>query len=196
MDNDNSTGTATSTVCSSPASATNGSRPMFQKNESGSTVMRVCENQLKCPMCKEFFVKPVSLCCGHTFCKLCCDKWLRSCTTCPVCRIPTLYPVRNVRIEAVLGELHKQRADELSTFQRAIAEPLRRTFRRGKPIREVKALQRESNRASTRRPKSVKFENPKSAIAPGTLNEIKNERNSMWNRSIRKLRKLFLNSIF
>ncbi|KAI6192916.1 RING-type domain-containing protein [Aphelenchoides fujianensis] len=195
MDQDNSTCAATSTVCSSPSS---GGRPLFRKQESESSVLHVTESQLKCPMCKQFFLKPVTLCCGHTFCKSCAKKWLRSCTTCAVCRIPTLMPVQNKEMELILEEVGKIRTAELSTFQRAVAEPLRRTFRRGKPVQEIKAFQRESNRASIRRPKTLKFEAPKPATVGTSAKGVGNKENvpldnrdTAWYRSLRKIRGFF-----
>jgi hypothetical protein len=33
-------------------------------------------------------LKPVSLLCGHSFCKRCVDMWFKSCANCPTCRQP------------------------------------------------------------------------------------------------------------
>ncbi|XP_004455914.1 ret finger protein-like 4B [Dasypus novemcinctus] len=48
------------------------------------------QEEAKCPVCLEFFYKPVLLSCGHTFCFNCMKNWFRerrfTNLTCPLCR--------------------------------------------------------------------------------------------------------------
>lgn len=52
-----------------------------------SEVQLTEENEdLWCSICKEWFVKAVTLTCSHSFCKYCIDYWRRSKNNCPICR--------------------------------------------------------------------------------------------------------------
>ena len=43
------------------------------------------DSELKCTICVEPFLKPVSLSCQHTFCRKCIEPWLNECRSCPTC---------------------------------------------------------------------------------------------------------------
>ena len=47
-------------------------------------------DHLKCIICYEIFNKPISLRCGHTFCKMCLESALKEKPVCPTCRVITL----------------------------------------------------------------------------------------------------------
>ncbi|CAF1618044.1 unnamed protein product [Adineta ricciae] len=44
------------------------------------------DKELKCTICTEPFLKPVSLSCQHTFCCECIEQWLDKNCSCPICR--------------------------------------------------------------------------------------------------------------
>jgi hypothetical protein len=44
------------------------------------------ENDMKCPLCLEFLLKPISLKCGHTFCMYCLEYSIVYNPSCPICR--------------------------------------------------------------------------------------------------------------
>ena len=47
-------------------------------------------DELSCTVCNEVFISPMTLPCGHVFCKFCLMKWKQSCHSrpfdCPNCR--------------------------------------------------------------------------------------------------------------
>jgi len=69
-----------------------------------SAVRRFREDLLGCPICTDIFKEPVTLACGHTFCRPCVAKWIKSTISCPVCRSPTL-SYRSYSEALVLKEL-------------------------------------------------------------------------------------------
>ncbi|KAF5286539.1 hypothetical protein FQR65_LT12543 [Abscondita terminalis] len=42
------------------------------------------EDELKCSICTEMFIKAVTLSCSHTFCKYCITQWSKNQTICPI----------------------------------------------------------------------------------------------------------------
>jgi hypothetical protein len=44
------------------------------------------KNDMACAICHDIFYPPVSLLCGHTFCRSCLDWWLDQVSNCPTCR--------------------------------------------------------------------------------------------------------------
>jgi hypothetical protein len=47
-------------------------------------------DDLKCIICLDLFEQPVSLYCGHSFCKYCIQKHLQKTPKCPLCKYPIL----------------------------------------------------------------------------------------------------------
>ena len=45
-----------------------------------------------CIVCRDLFVLPSTLMCGHTFCEECLHGWLKRQHTCPTCRSPVTHP--------------------------------------------------------------------------------------------------------
>ncbi|XP_073763818.1 E3 ubiquitin/ISG15 ligase TRIM25-like [Danio rerio] len=62
---------------------------------------------LLCPVCKTLLEEPVSISCGHTFCKRCLDESLSE-SQCPLCQEPvSTKPSVNEAIEALLQEFRQ-----------------------------------------------------------------------------------------
>ncbi|KAI3800738.1 hypothetical protein L1987_28832 [Smallanthus sonchifolius] len=55
--------------------------------ETTSHLRRMAE-ELKCPICLSLLKSAVSLTCNHIFCNVCIDKYMKSDSTCPVCKVP------------------------------------------------------------------------------------------------------------
>ncbi|KAL3113057.1 hypothetical protein niasHT_013522 [Heterodera trifolii] len=122
---------------------------MFHPNSSSSPFNSFSKmDELCCFLCNNTFTEPLMLSCGHSFCRLCVQPWLRRATVCPFCRCPTLQPIPNTTITQRVSEF-KRINTEKSNF---IRSAIRRTFHSSK---EAKTLQREALRASQRRPRNV-----------------------------------------
>ncbi|XP_067865739.1 zinc-binding protein A33-like [Heterodontus francisci] len=60
--------------------------------------------EVTCPICLDFFTDPVSLDCGHNFCRSCITQcWEKERNSCPECREE--FPDRNLRISRALASL-------------------------------------------------------------------------------------------
>ncbi|XP_077358393.1 E3 ubiquitin-protein ligase TRIM35-like [Festucalex cinctus] len=85
----------------------------------------IVEDHLKCPSCLEIFKNPVTLPCGHSFCRACVQQWWnqKGDQTCPVCRtnfrsidIPLNLALKNVceafsqaSVRSDICKLHKEK---------------------------------------------------------------------------------------
>ena len=77
------------------------------------------EAALICHVCTELLCAPISLPCGHTFCKVCLDKWLPTNRTCPTCRAAV--PAVALAVNRALAEIIRDNAGPLFTARCAEA---------------------------------------------------------------------------
>ncbi|XP_067321601.1 zinc finger protein RFP-like [Anolis sagrei] len=84
---------------------------------SGDPVKKLCE-ELACPICLEYFKKPVTISCGHNFCQACLDQcWEEKEASCPQCRQKVqegdVKPNRSLaNLVEIAKELGSQKAEE------------------------------------------------------------------------------------
>lgn len=72
------------------------------------------EEDLSCPICFQTFLEPVSLACGHSYCRECLSRAISSRAQCPLCRIPTgLSPESLPKTNLVLKKLVEKYFPEL-----------------------------------------------------------------------------------
>ena len=77
---------------------------MFTKNE------KKFEAELRCKLCYELFVIPLSLNCGHAFCQWCINQWKASSKNnfdCPICREPITILSRAWALENLILSWYK-----------------------------------------------------------------------------------------
>ena len=61
---------------------------------------------LSCIVCSEILVFPSNVVsCGHTFCKLCIEKWNKKSADCPICRSKVEKIIPNVALESYIDEV-------------------------------------------------------------------------------------------
>mmetsp|Transcript_16693 Transcript_16693/g.18903 ORF Transcript_16693/g.18903 Transcript_16693/m.18903 type:complete len:527 (-) Transcript_16693:2752-4332(-) len=76
-------------------------------------------NEMTCSICTELFVRPTILSCGHTFCRKCISKWLRSSLKCPLCRCSlTRLPVDSHSIDQTISILLHDNPEGLKHLQK------------------------------------------------------------------------------
>uniref|UniRef100_H2ZTA6 Tripartite motif containing 35 n=1 Tax=Latimeria chalumnae TaxID=7897 RepID=H2ZTA6_LATCH len=69
------------------------------------------EEDLTCSICYEIFTDPVTLQCGHNFCKKCvCEYWKQSCTrSCSICRAPSTTDLKiNIILHSITDALKEK----------------------------------------------------------------------------------------
>jgi len=49
-------------------------------------------SELICAICQQLFVEACTIECGHSFCRMCIENWLKSKLSCPICRQPVRKP--------------------------------------------------------------------------------------------------------
>ncbi|XP_071745860.1 uncharacterized protein [Lepeophtheirus salmonis] len=80
-------------------------------------VMGTCEEEFKCTICEEIFIKPVTTNCGHVFCEYCITKWKHKCKenqlTCPNCRLSVTSYSKNHYIENLIESLVRKFGDDI-----------------------------------------------------------------------------------
>ena len=73
----------------------------------------ICNEELKCSICDELFIEPMSLGCGHVYCNHCLKQWEVNCGNCfanfncPNCREPITTFYKSLQLENLITALFK-----------------------------------------------------------------------------------------
>ena len=74
------------------------------------------EPEFECQICMDLLVEPITTICGHTFCKICLIRYLRTKLNCPMCRKPILQSkeslAKNVMLENIIKSKYKNKYEE------------------------------------------------------------------------------------
>jgi len=62
----------------------------------------IIDSELECAICNDLLFKPVSINCGHTFCKECLAYSIRTKPQCPLCRTPCFLQENNLKENVTL----------------------------------------------------------------------------------------------
>lgn len=68
-------------------------------------ILGKCNDELKCTVCDELFITPMSLNCGHVFCRHCISQWQLKCggaANCPNCRQMVTSTSRSLHLENLI----------------------------------------------------------------------------------------------
>ncbi|CAD8123164.1 unnamed protein product [Paramecium sonneborni] len=74
---------------------------------------------LNCPICLQTLLYPVTLACGHSFCKPClCDKYFyQNFNSCPICRIPIQIYIDQFKVNVLLETIIQQQYENEQNYQ-------------------------------------------------------------------------------
>ena len=139
-----------------------------------------CNEELKCSICDELFIEPMSLGCGHVYCKHCLKQWEENCGNsfgkfnCPNCREPISQFNKSLHLENLISSVYSglgkslqkeredlikdRKAEEVASEERQESEKRQREqkeMERNRRRRRGRQLQNESTenrqiRAATR----------------------------------------------
>ena len=84
-----------------------------QNSEESLMFLSKCNEELKCSICDELFIEPMSLGCGHVYCCHCLKQWEVNCGNCfasfncPNCREPVKSFTKSLQIENLISSVFK-----------------------------------------------------------------------------------------
>jgi len=92
-----------------------------------------CKDELKCSICIELFITPVTLNCGHIFCQFCINQFELEVKTnkdfnCPNCKIPITSQTRCRQIENLITAIYSDVDESLFKEREALIEERKKTI--------------------------------------------------------------------
>merc|ERR1712223_864955 len=78
-----------------------------------------CNDELKCSICDDIFIEPMSLNCGHVYCQYCLESWKKDCKkkkksyTCPNCRSVISSSVRSIHLDNLITAIFSDANEEV-----------------------------------------------------------------------------------
>ena len=84
-----------------------------QNSKANLQYYSICNEELKCSICDELFIEPMSLGCGHVYCNHCLKQWEVNCGNCfanfncPNCREPITTFYKSLQLENLITALFK-----------------------------------------------------------------------------------------
>ena len=89
------------------------------------SVLKKSNDELKCTICDELFLVPVTLNCGHVFCEFCINQWKdkvkkKSDFTCPNCRIAITSQSRSLQLENLISALYRDIDESIAKDREAL----------------------------------------------------------------------------
>ena len=84
-----------------------------QNSKASLQYYSICNEELKCSICDELFIEPMSLGCGHVYCNHCLKQWEVNCGNCfanfncPNCREPITTFYKSLQLESLITALFK-----------------------------------------------------------------------------------------
>ena len=137
---------------------------MKQKSGDKPTFWSKCNAELKCSICDEIFIEPMTLGCGHVYCKHCINEWENNCGNCfakfncPNCRQPITQFNKSLHLDNLITSLYEGESKEYQNERAELIEARRKEVLRSKEkqeeekrLREQEKIEREQRRSSRNR---------------------------------------------
>ena len=135
-----------------------------EKSSDKPTFWTKCNAELKCSVCDEIFIEPMTLGCGHVYCKHCINEWEANCGNCfakfncPNCRHPITQFNKSLHLDNLITSLYEGESKEYQNERAELIEARRKEVLRFKEkqeaekrLREQEKIERESRRSSRNR---------------------------------------------
>ena len=104
-------------------------------NNSGNNVISFIEEALRCPICFSLLSEPITLLCGHTFCKVCYDVTVfRTTQECAMCRAKPVVKSQVIKPNAVLIGLTTKYFPDLSIERKKECDKVRYDLEHTAPV--------------------------------------------------------------
>jgi hypothetical protein len=101
---------------SSKINAEDKAAPAPTRHKQEKEGLATLESELICAICQEFFVEASTIECGHSFCRMCIESWLKSRLSCPICRAPIEKPpVRSMCLDKAVRVVLELNEGEAAT---------------------------------------------------------------------------------
>jgi len=127
----------------------------------------ICNEELKCSICDELFIEPMSLGCGHVYCNHCLKQWEVNCGNCfanfncPNCREPITTFYKSLQLENLITALFKGLGESIQLERENLVKERKSEERAAKEKLEAEKRQQEEARRerSQRRRRSSRIVN-------------------------------------
>lgn len=92
--------------------------PKKSRSEEKARFLEKCNDELKCSICDDIFIDPMSLNCGHVYCQYCIESWKRECMknsefSCPNCRSKVTTTIRSLHLDNLVNSIYRDADEEL-----------------------------------------------------------------------------------
>ena len=131
-----------------------------QKSSDKPTFWSKCNAELKCSVCDEIFIEPMTLGCGHVYCKHCINEWEVNCGNCfakfncPNCRHPITQFNKSLHLDNLITSLYEGESKEYQNERAELIEARRKEVLRSKEKQEAEKRLREQEKNERERRRS------------------------------------------
>ena len=83
------------------------------KKEQDKGFLAKCNEELKCSVCDELYIEPMTLGCGHVYCRFCLEQWEMQCGNCfaefncPNCREPITTYNKSLQLDNLIKSMYQ-----------------------------------------------------------------------------------------
>ena len=123
-----------------------------QNSKANLQYYSICNEELKCSICDELFIEPMSLGCGHVYCNHCLKQWEVNCGNCfanfncPNCREPITTFYKSLQLENLITALFKGLGESIQLERENLIKERKSEERAAKEKLEAEKRQQEEER--------------------------------------------------
>ena len=154
-----------------------------QNSEENLMFLSKCNEELKCSICDELFIEPMSLGCGHVYCCHCLKQWEVNCGNCfasfncPNCREPVKSFTKSLQIENLISSVFRNLSTSIQEEREKLVKERKAEETAAKEKQEAAKRQKEEERRERshrrRRERRGRFNDP-SPLGANVANRLRN----------------------